>query len=239
MRKFGAKTFDSESFLDKFVEESDFFEVQAIQSNDYSFLKKYDKKIVVHSEHSGFDVNISNLSKYEFNLKAINFAKEVADLCQAEKIVIHPGYNEGANCSLENVISFLRENFDSRFCIENVPYEAFGYVKFGSSVDEIKRIVDETGVGFCFDINHAILYSVSVGLDYWDVLKDFEELSPRHYHLCGHNLKVGKDHFNFCDGDLDIERVFEIISSDANITLEVDHLNVEEIFNDFNFVRKF
>ena len=55
--KLGVKTFFSEEFLDAFADKADFFEVTAIVGNNYDFLKKYSKPIVIHAEHKGFGTN--------------------------------------------------------------------------------------------------------------------------------------------------------------------------------------
>lgn len=236
--KFGVKTYDNEKFLDKFEDKSDFFEVQAIRGNDYSFLKKYDKEIVFHCEHASFGVNISDSSKKELNLKAINFAKELANSVNCKKIVIHPGLIQNESCSVENTINFLKENYDSRFCVENMPFLSRGNKKVGSAPEEMKRIMVEANVGFCFDINHAIESAVSQGKDYWTYLKDFENLGVNHYHLGGENMEIMQAHFSFCDSDLDLEKVFEIIKTDTTLTLEVG-MDGEKIEEDLKVVRGF
>ena len=61
--KIGVKTFNNPKFLEHFEKDVDFFEVQAIQKNNYSFLKKFSLPIVVHAEHQNFGINISDKSK--------------------------------------------------------------------------------------------------------------------------------------------------------------------------------
>ncbi|MCK5043918.1 hypothetical protein KAR52_02875 [Candidatus Pacearchaeota archaeon] len=220
--KFGVKTYDDEKFLNSFENKCDFFEVQAIQGKNYSFLKKYKLPIVIHCEHQVFGVNIADSSKKDFNLKAINFAKKIAESISATKIIIHPGDLDNENCSKENSINFLKENCDKRFCIENLPFRNVkNNKKLCASPKEMKEFLIETNLGFCFDINHAIEYSLSEKLDYWKVLKKFEELKPTHYHLGGENMDKGESHLSFCDSNLDLRKVFEILNKNAEITLEV------------------
>jgi uncharacterized protein (UPF0276 family) len=221
--KFGVKTYHSEKFLDSFENKSDFFEVQAIQGQDYSFLKKYKLPIVIHCEHQGFGVNIADSSKKDFNLKAINFAKRIAENISATKIIIHPGDLENENCSKENAIRFLNENCDKRFCIENLPFISFkdNMKRLCASPQETREFLTRTNLGFCFDINHAIEYALSKKLDYWHILKKFEELKPTHYHLGGEDMDKGESHLSFCDSNLNLKKVFEILNKNAEITLEI------------------
>lgn len=221
--KFGVKTYDDEKFLDSFENKCDFFEVQAIQGENYSFLKKYKLPIVIHCEHQGFGVNIADSSKKDLNLKAINFAKKIAKTISATKIIIHPGDLDDKNCSKENSINFLKENCDKRFCIENLPFIDFKnrIKRLCASPEEMREFLIKTKLDFCFDINHAIEYALSKKLDYWKILKKFEELKPVHYHLGGEKMDRGESHLSFCDSDLNLRKVLEILNKNAEITLEV------------------
>lgn len=238
--KFGVKTYDDEKFLDFFEGKCDFFEVQAIRGNDYSFLKKYKTPIVIHCEHDVLGVNIANSSKYKFNLDAINFARKLADEINAKKIIIHPGNYEDKNCTTENTIKFLKKNYDSRFCVENVPYfsQKFNTKKIGATVEEMKKILAETKLGFCFDINHAIEYSIQEGLDYWKILKEFEKLNPTHYHIGGENLSSSASHLSLSKSDLDLDKIFGLVRKNAEFTLETE-VGIESTINDLKIIQKF
>lgn len=66
--KLGVKTYNDEKFLDFFVDKADFFEVQAIEENNYDFLKKYDKNFIIHSQHIVWGINIADKSIIKKNL---------------------------------------------------------------------------------------------------------------------------------------------------------------------------
>lgn len=221
--KFGVKTYNEEKLLDFFIDKCDFFEVQAIQVNDYSFLKKYSLPIVIHCEHENFGINIADSSKKDLNLQAIHFAKVLADSVNAKKIIIHPGTLENENCSKENSINFLKEVCDSRFCIENMPYTYTENksIKLCSEPKEMIEFLEKTGLGFCFDLNHAIEYALELGLDYVSVLKEFSKIKANHYHLGGENMEKKESHLSFADSNLDLNVIFKILPKKAEITLEV------------------
>lgn len=235
--KFGVKTYNSEKFLDLFVDDANFFEVQAIRGNDYSFLKKYSLPIVIHCEHQGFGVNIADKTKEDFNLDAINFAKELANMVGAKKIIIHPGDLGNENCSKENTINFLKKYCDERFCVENMPIAADNVERFGFLPEEMREIMRETGLGFCFDVNHAIEYALRSGVDCWEALREFERIGPVHYHLGGENMERRVSHLNFCDSDLDLKKVFGILGKDAWVTLETT-TDTDKVREDLEIVRQ-
>ncbi len=236
--KFGVKTYDNEKFLDLFENQCDFFEVQAIRGNNYSFLKKYKLPIVVHCEHQTFGVNIANSSKKDFNVKAINFAKKIADSISAKKIIIHSGHLENKNCSKENSINFLKEHCDKRFILENLPFIGLkeNTKRLCANPEEVKEFLIATNLGFCFDINHAIEYALSQKLDYWNILKKFEELKPIHYHIGGAKINEGKSHLSFSDSDLDLNKILKILNKNAQITLEVS-LDNDKTQKDLIFIK--
>lgn len=222
--KFGVKTYDEEEFLDFFIDKCDFFEVQAIQQYDYNFLKKYKLPIIIHCEHDNFGINIADSSKKDLNLQAVHFAKVIADSVNAKKIIIHPGILENENCSKENALEFLKENCDSRFCIENMSYacKENKNIRLCSEPKEVQEFMNKTGLGFCFDINHAIEYALELGLDYVSVLKEFSKIKATHYHLGGEDMEKGESHLSFANSNLNLDLIFKILPKKAEITLEVE-----------------
>jgi len=174
------------------------------------------------------------------SIGAINFAKMLADEVGSKKIVIHPGHIEDENCSINNSIDFLNNYCDKRFVIENMPLMGAkdGNFRIGSSVEDMKLLLDETNLGFCFDINHAIEYSLKQELDYWKVIQEFEGLNPNHYHLGGEKIPEGISHISFCNSNLDLKKVFSLISWKAEITLEVG-MDEKEVREDLKLVQRF
>ena len=63
-------------------------------------------------------------------------------------------------------------------------------------------------------------------------------MNPIHYHLGGEKIPRGISHIGFNDSDLNLGKVFSLISKDAEITLEVG-INEEEVSEDLKIVEKF
>ena len=231
--KIGVKTFNDPNLLKHFEKKIDFFEIQAIQSNDYSFLKEFSLPIVVHAEHHNWGINIADKDKEKSNLKAINFAQKVADMVCAKKIIVHSGFNsEHSNCSIETVIDFLKKINDKRILIETLIY-------FSASPEEIKRIMEATGVGFCFDLNHAISYASKNNLKVIEVVKKFLKLNPSHFHIGGQRKEFGEygDHLSLKEFDYDWKEILSLYPKDAELILETT-IDRSEIEQDVEFIRK-
>lgn len=228
----GIKTYDNPEFLKQFEKKVDFFEIQAIQKNDYSFLKNFSLPMVIHAEHQGWGVDVSSLKQKQVNIKAINFARKIADFVNAKKIIVHAGGRIGN--SIKNTINFLNEVKDERIIVENVNN---GWV--GVRPEEIKKILEETNVGFCFDLNHAIKTAWDNKLDAIKFVKEFLNLKPNHFHIGGQRreLKKGFGHVSLKEFDYNWKDVLKLYPKNAEITLETT-IDADEVMEDVKLFKE-
>ncbi len=222
--KIGVKTYDDKNFLEHFENKCDFFEVQAIQKNDYSFLKRFKKPIIIHAEHQGFGVNICDSNLKVKNLKSIKFARGVADSVNSKKIIVHAGILLNDKCSKDVAVKFIKRINDKRIIIENHSDYEKGLC---STPEKMREFLKLTGKRFCFDINHAISSSKQSGEDEFKMIKKFIKMKPAHYHLGGQKFinllglyKKDVGHLCFMDSKIDLKRIVKMIPSSATVTLE-------------------
>ena len=223
--KIGVKTFDVGNFLKTLEKNIDFFELMAVQEKNYSFVKNLSIPIIIHAEHSNFDINPADSSKKELNKKSIQFAIQMANLVNAKKIIVHPGDIEkgNKNCSIKNAINFFKEINDDRILIENLPTSKNPKIKaLCQTPHQIKKFMKKTNTKFCFDINHAIESMKKFDGKNYNFIKRYLKLNPAHYHIGGHKFKEKKTHFSFLDSDLDLKRVLKFYPENAEISLEVN-----------------
>lgn len=241
--KIGAKIFSlkDKPFLDKTAEKVDFIETMAIQGEDYDFLKNYNKKIVLHAEHQEFGINPADASKYSENLKSINFALELADKLNAEKIVCHAGLIENENCSEETALSFFRNIKDNRILIENLPlidYNGKQIATLCSVPEQTEIFLKNCNKKLCFDISHAIISAIIAGKkDYNEFIKPYLNFNPSHFHFSDVLFKEAKDHLNLGEGNLNIEFYKKLIPKDAEVTLETNN-DAENVLNDIRIMEE-
>lgn len=240
--KIGVKTFSNPDYLKKFENKVDFFEIMAIETNNYDFIKELKLPIVIHSQHRVFGVNVADKKKEKANLSSIKFAKKIADLSNARKIIIHPGEIENENCSLKQAISFIKNIDDNRIIIENVSSEA-EVTRLCTTPLETKKFLKATGKEFCFDINHAIWAAVLLKEDYIKFVKEFLKLKPVHYHFGGQKIKnlnlkwYEREHLTIRESDFDLKEVLKLIPKDAEITLETT-TNIEKTMDDIRIMKE-
>ncbi len=240
--KIGVKTYNNPEYLKKFEDKVDFFEIMAIETNNYDFIKELKLPIVIHSQHRRFGVNIADKTKEKINLTSINFARKIADMANAKKIILHPGDIDNENCSLEQSISFAKNLNDKRIIIENIPKE--GKIKrLCQTPQETKDFLKSTGKGLCFDIGHAIWAAIYLNEDYKKFIKEFLKLKPVHYHIGG--LKINsknlpleqRDHLPLNECDFDLKEVLKLIPNDAELTIETT-TDPKKTLEDVNTLRK-
>ena len=235
--KIGVKTFKNEEFLNYFKNKADFFEIQAIQTNNYEFLKKFSKPMVIHAEHLGSGINPCDKMMLEKNLKSLNFARKLADNTNAKKIIFHPGYLLNETSKIKNSAFLVNSLNDKRIIIENLSSHNKGIC---TTPDEMKKFLEKTKLNFCLDISHAVIVAKILKIDYIKFLKDFIKLKPTHYHISGKDMNSEKDnHYSFSDKDsnIPIKEILELFPEDAEITLETNP-DIKKTQEDLRIIRK-
>lgn len=186
--------------------------------------KMQDIRTVIHAPF--YDVDTGNRDLLESNLCKLKDSQKFADLFCSDIIILHPGSGDGEGYLRETIRQFQFIN-DPRVTVENLPYNLHGRVLRGSSPEEIKRIVDETGSKFCFDFAHAICAANSLGRDVYDDFAKYNALQPDLYHLSDGDFSATVDsHLHLGFGDYDISKILkEFTHEDSMIVLETKHAN--------------
>jgi len=198
----------------------------------------------LHAPHSysGF-----NLSRRECNSENIRLLKEVESYrlaLEPEFIVFHPGIMGSLNETVHQILDMKKEfpdTFNSAI-IENKPKIGLkGETCIGASPEEIERITEETGLGFCLDIGHAICYAAWAQIEWEEVLHKFMELKPEVYHLSDGNVNSHTDaHLHYGDGDFDLSRIIKLIPSNVYVSVETEkdrELHLKDFERDVNYLK--
>ncbi|MFH1710824.1 MAG: TIM barrel protein [Nanoarchaeota archaeon] len=213
--KIGIKIFRYVKGIEEFAKFVDFIEIMAIEGEDYNLFESLGIPIVIHAQHQRSGVNNSDKTKNEKNISSINFAIELADKLNARKIIVHPGEIRSEDCSRENSVLFIKNIKDRRILVENMPKEDY----LCCDAEETKKFLEETGKGFCFDVNHAIREELSLKKDYFEKIASFLELKPSHYHIGGQD-SIGREHINFKYSEIDLKKIISLFPKDAEISIE-------------------
>lgn len=207
----------------------DYIELYIVPNSQRTCISRWKGKpwpYVLHAPHSYSGLNMS-LSKCERrNRLLIDETDKFRSALKPGNVIFHPGINGSIKETIRQLLFFKAEYPDlfNLALIENKP--RIGLKRetcIGSSPEEIKRIVDETGLGFCLDVGHAINYSAWANLKYDEVLDQFLSFNPKIYHLSDGDDNSEKDcHLNFGKGNFDLRNIIKKIPINTQITIETE-----------------
>lgn len=167
---------------------------------------------ILHCPHESHGFSLAEKSKEQYNLKVFEEVKKYADILKAKSIIVH----SGSNGTIKETERQLRILNDSRIIIENT-------VHIGSTIEEIKLLLNKNNIGFCLDFNHAVCTANKLKIDPLIYLKEFNKLNPAVYHLTGGNFKSTVDvHNHFSESNYPWEKVIYLLKTGSRITIETD-----------------
>lgn len=245
MHKLGLKLWSSNSFyikpaMDLYNESIfDYVELYVVPGTEEGYLQEWKKTkflFILHAPHAGAGFN---LSLKECELKNRGLIKEVESFRAAlnpTQVIFHPGIHGSIEETIRQIAIF-RNEFSNLFdlaVIENKPKMGLnGEICVGASPEEMGKILDETGLGFCLDIGHAICYAAWEKSDWKKIVENFMKLSPQMFHLSDGDIDSRTDrHYHFGKGNFDLSRIVELLPSGAYVTIETEK-NSKNDLNDF------
>ncbi len=195
---------------------------------------------VIHAPHSGHGMNLAERKCINENILMANEAKKFADILYAEKIIFHPGIGGQIN---ETVFQLAELN-EQRAVVENKPYFSI-YDKSicnGYSFEDIKYVIENTNVGFCLDISHAIFAANAQKKEPLYCLSLFNSLKPCIYHISdGDYNSVEDKHLNLGDGNFTMSNLITFIKYSNLITVETykhSKHNLNDFINDIEYLMR-
>jgi len=233
---------DAEEILDRFSKkgfgncEVDFtYKVYLIkkQAEEIKELsKKHGIKLSVHASYFT-NLNSEEKEKMEASKKRILNACERGEELGAEVVVFHPGYygkdfakaktpeqkKEAEEETFQNIKSRIKEMMEvikeKKWKIKLAP-ETMGKINVFGSIEEISRLVKETGCSFCIDFAHVLAREKRV--DYEKIKRLFPE-KEWHCHFSGieYGEKGEKNHINLNKEDW--KKLFENLPKEKEITI--------------------
>jgi sugar phosphate isomerase/epimerase len=231
--KIGVKTYFDHKYIEHFKNKVDFIEIISLEKS--KILR--DKKIIVHCKHERFGINLADKTKEKENKEAVKFAIDIADFCNSERIIVHPGFIENENCSIKNTIDIIRGLGDKRIIFENMPSTHRDKKFTCSTPEELEKVLEECKTSFCLDINHAISAAIKQNLEPYEYIKKFMKLSPAQIHLGGQKLPEDITHLSFSRSNIDLKKVLNVLPKNSEIVLEVTQY-IEETEKDLEIIRQ-
>ncbi len=141
------------------------------------------------SVHAPYWINLNSKEKEKIRQSKERILRccEVGNWLGAYCVVFHPGFYGGMdkeqtyNNVKKEIEEMQKEIKKNKWKIELAP-ETTGKINVFGSVDEIKRLVDETGCFFCLDFAHILARDKKV--NYKEILRKFKS-KKLHVHFSG------------------------------------------------------
>ena len=158
---------------------------------DMKLIKETAEKLGISlSIHAQYWINLNSKEKdkVEKSKKRILDCCEVGEKLGVKRVVFHPGYYAGKAVeeTYENIkneiIELQKEIKKNKWKIKIAP-ETMGKVNVFGSVDQIARLVEETGCDFCIDFAHILARDKKI--DYGKIKELFKKHKTWHCHFSG------------------------------------------------------
>ena len=137
-------------YKDNLYDYIELFSVPGSYEKYINMWKKLSVPYVIHAPHTMCGLNLAKKNSWPDNWPLIKEALKFADALNSKIIIFHPGISG----EVEEAVFQLNRINDSRIVIENKPYYTLDKANIcnGHSPQDIKFILENTKVGFCFDI---------------------------------------------------------------------------------------
>jgi len=232
MNKFGLKLWSNNKIYFNEAEKLyksgiyQYLELYVVPGSYESYIKLWesiDAAYVIHASTYPIGLNLSNIENRDLNMQLTKEVIRFSDHLKAKTIIMH----SGTNGTIEETVKQLKDIYDKRMLVENKPYLSLykkgGKQMFcnGNSPEEIKYIMEKTGVKFCLDIGHGISSANSHKIDPIKYLNDFLKLKPSMFHFTDGDYKSELDsHDHFGSGNYPVKQIMEMLPKDCMITIE-------------------
>ena len=188
--------------------------------------------VVVHAAHFKHGFNLALVEQEVSNRGIYDEMRRFADELEARHLIFHGGT---FGC-IEETARQMAALGDPRALIENKPaitrHEGNILECRGSTVEEIRRVMEEVGCGFCLDIPHALCAANYHGVSQETMLREFSALHPAMYHLADmmeHTLLID-DHTLLGKGALDMGcYIPSFLPPGVTITIETNRTSQESL----------
>lgn len=205
----------------------DFLELYVPLSTDCGVVRLwdwYDGPLVLHAPHSVGGFNFADPKLRDSNRSMLHRLADMTSAMQPRWVVFHPGYN-GDEAELFLQAEWLRTNLPDLHAVallENKPLVALDGLRcLGASPGDMRRLLGETGCGFCLDVRHATAFAASAGRNWLEVVAEFGELSPSLWHAAdGRTGDLVDSHDHFGAGNIDWRRLAPLLNADSMVTIE-------------------
>jgi len=196
--------------------------------------KKKGVKLSIHAPY-WINLNSKEKKKIEESKERILKCCEMGHYLGAYRIVFHPGYygkmdKEETYQNIKKAILEMQEEIKKNGWRVELAPETTGKVNVFGSVDEILRLVKETGCAFTIDFAHILAREKKV--DYAGILEKFKQFKQLHIHFSGIEYGEKGERKHLKTGDKELKELLENLKKYAKdkeiVIINESPYNVED-----------
>lgn len=147
--------------------------------------KKFGIELSIHAPYY-INLNSNDEEKIKKSKERILECCKIGELMNAKLVVFHPGFygknKEEAYENIKNAITDIQDEIKNQKWKIKLAPETMGKINVFGSIEEIRKLVDETKCSFCLDFAHILAREKKV--DYDKIKKLFKE-KEWHCHFSG------------------------------------------------------
>lgn len=201
------------------------YQVYIKKKEDAIRIKKAARKFGIKlSIHAPYWINLNSLEKEKVEESRERILKccEVGEWLGVSRVVFHPGYYGGMEKektyeNIKNQILELQEEIKKRRYKIKLAPEIMGRVNVFGSIDEIHRLVEETGCDFCIDFAHILARYKDY--NFREVFERFKEHKELHLHFSGIEYGEKGEKCHKVTPEDDLKKLLEALPKDKKITV--------------------
>ena len=186
--------------------------------------KKAEELGIKLSIHAPYWINLNSLDKkkVEESKKRILDCCKIGTIMNVHRIVFHAGFYSGMNKqeayeNIKNRILEMQEEIKKEKYTPKLAPEIMGKINVFGSIEEISKLVKETGCSFCIDFAHILARYKSYLIK--ETLSEFKDSKELHIHFSGidYGEKGEKNHKKTPEKDL--KKLISELPKNKEITL--------------------
>jgi len=183
--------------------------------------KKFGIKLSIHAQY-WINLNSAEKEKVEESKERILKCCEVGEWLGVSRVVFHPGYygemeKEKTYENIKNRILELQEEIKKRGYKIKLAPEVMGRMNVFGSIDEIHRLVEETGCDFCIDFAHILARYKTYNFE--EVFERFKKHKELHLHFSGIEHGEKGEKYHKVTPEEDLKKLLEALPKNKKITI--------------------
>lgn len=215
MHKFGLKACEISFTYSAYIKEE---EAPAIRAA----AERLEIQLSIHGSYF-INLNSDDAGKLAMSKKRLLSCCRIGEALGARYVVFHPGFygngtREEAYFKIRDSVKEIMVEIKRNGWKIQIAAETMGKVNVFGSIEEIKRLVKDTGCSFCLDFAH--LWARSLGkMSYEEMVSEFDEFDSWHCHFSGIVFGEKGERKHRLTSDLELKGLLGVLPADKDITI--------------------